>query len=94
MNWNYDMESAPRDGTRCLVLMPPKNISNKGNLIQNRKHGVAIARWIVPPDSTPVNFRKKELFDKHGGYWSAHHKGTQPIKHKPLAWMLLDAILP
>jgi len=75
------IETAPKDGTRILVATPHK--AKKNVCI------VAIARWIQCKPDTPLQMNKERtrLALNHGGYFSAHFKGVQPLQQKPTHWM-------
>jgi len=78
------IETAPKDGTQIFLGCAKRKRVGKGF-------------WKEIPDDLEkkefdcMSLNRKRLLRVHGGYWSAHFRGHQPLSYKPTHWMPLPA---
>lgn len=83
LNWNSNIEEAPRDGTKIILY------------IQKGSDGfICLGFWQSIARTEDRKFsdlseKKRALMYKNGGYWSSHFKGEKPLQKLPTHWMPL-----
>ena len=88
MTWQ-DIDCAPKDGRR-LLLYTPEKLNNVGNRRMLKSPWITIGYWRDFDENVlESNKARTELYRKHGGYWTSHFKGLQPMKGLPSHWMFL-----
>lgn len=85
----YPIETAPKDGSKIL-LCSQRWISSSGKE-HNSSPRIIIGYWREANQSIviPVSKERRSFHNKHGGYWTSHFKGLQPLKGLPSFWMPL-----
>ncbi len=83
MKWE-PIETAPKDGTSVLLHIPYKVVKN-GNRNHLKKPWNTIGFWVSDIDEE-MSEKRHDLYMKHGGYWSNHYRGRQPLNGMPSHW--------
>lgn len=88
------IETAPKDGSWVWAYVGWKFFCEGEKRQRKQAHmprQIAV-RWAQAPEQSPAitpGKRAIELQEKHGGYWSAQHRGCEPLTGEPSHWMPL-----